>query len=195
MDYNYTILNYKNQINYPPDTKLVDALKRLKQRDFETNVNHVKEEDSSIDIFLDNVSKNKEVSEIKVNKYLNRGSSALVFETPEGDILKLTSGNHFPMNRPHADFDVPIFKKGKCGKIFYYIEEKLYQHGITEGFVEIIKDKIKAEGYRVSDLFTYDVHQVGLSGSGKLYLLDPECAKYKTIFHAIYDKLKRMILK
>ena len=191
MDYNYTLLNMDKQINYPSHTKLIDALKGLRQKEIAVfgNIN------SSLDEFIENIAKNKEVSSFEVHKYINRGASAMVFETPDGDILKLTSGNHFPMNRPHESFDVPIFKKGKCGKIFYYIEEKLFQHELSEGFVEIMKDMIKSEGYKISDLLSSDMHQIGFSKTGKLYLIDPECAKYKTIFHALFDKCKRLMFK
>ena len=143
--------------------------------------------------FAQNVDKNEELAGTKVKKYLIRGSSAVVFETPEGDVLKLTSGNHFPLNRPQEDFDVPIIKKGKAGKVRYYFEEKLSQRGLSEGFVQEIKEQIKAAGYKCSDLRDYDTFQIGLSEKGKLYLLDPECAKYKTVFHAIGDKCKRFL--
>lgn len=182
MNFNYGNINFKKQINFPPDTRLIDALKELREEGSESPF---------MDVFVEGVEKDKSVSDIKIDKYLNRGSSAFVFETSQGDVLKLTEGNHFPLNRPHESFDVPILKQGKCGKIFYYIEEKMYQHGLSEGFVKIIRDKIKAKGYKASDLSGWDTHQIGLSEKGKLYLLDPECAKYKTIFHAIYDKIKR----
>ena len=57
------------------------------------------------------------------------------------------------------------------------------------------KDMIKAAGLRPYDLLDGDVFQLGMSKEGKLYLLDPECAKYKTIFHAIFDKMKRLLTK
>lgn len=141
------------------------------------------------------MSKNEELSNIKVSKYLGRGSSAVVFETSDGNILKLTETNHFPLNRPVQSFDVTIYKHGKAGKIHYYFEEKLFQHGLSEGFVSIMKDMIKAAGLRPYDLLDGDVFQLGMSKEGKLYLLDPECAKYKTIFHAIFDKMKRLLTK
>ena len=190
MDYNYTLLNIDKQINYPPKTKLIIALVELRNKEVIDS-----DADSSLDEFIENIEKNKEISNLTVSKYINKGSSAVVFETPEGDILKLTSENHFPMNRPHESFDVPVFKKGKSNKIYYYIEEKLYQHGLSDGFVETMKEMIKAKGYKISDLCESDIQQLGLSKTGKLYLLDSECAKYKTIFHALFDKFKRLMLK
>ena len=49
---------------------------------------------------------------------------------------------------------------------------------------------IEEKGFKASDLASSDFYQVGLSKNGKLYLLDPECAEYKTIFHAVWDKVK-----
>lgn len=144
---------------------------------------------SEIDLFRRNLAKNEELP--KVTKLLTSASSSVVFETQDGDVLKLTNGNHFPLNRPVESFDVPIKKHGRSGKTHFYIEEKLYQEGLNTGFVQIIKDKICKSGYKPSDLGSNDFHQIGISEKGKLYLLDPECAKYKTIFHAIWAKIKR----
>lgn len=183
--------------NYVPDTNLeyktpvplIQVLKDLQQKELCEFRNF----DSSLDVFIKNVSKDEVLSSNKIKKYVQKGSSAIAFETPQGDILKLTIGNHFPMNRPQADFDVPIIKKGRAGKVYYYLEEKLMQHGLSEGFVDIIREKIKAEGFKPYDLYDYDIHQIGMSQDGKLYLLDPECAKYKTIFHALFDKITHLL--
>ncbi len=147
------------------------------------------------DIFEKEISKDSALALQKVKTFLCSGASALVFETFDGRILKLTHGNHFPMNRPIESFDVPVYKKGRIGKVYYYIEEKLYQHGLSDGFTEIVKDMIRHEGYRTSDMYDGATHQIGISKDGRLYLLDPECARYKTIFHALLDKLKKFILK
>lgn len=166
-----------------------------KPNTLKSTLNNIKNENSDIDIFIKAVSNDEKLSNIKIKNFLAQGSSAIVFETDDNKILKLTKGNHFPLNRPTEDFDVPIYEKGKIGKIHYYLEEKLYQHGLSEPFVETIKERIKNKGYRTFDIFDGDINQIGLSKDGKLYLLDPECAKYKTIFHAIFDKAKKFILK
>lgn len=160
-------------------------------------LHQIKETDNCeiFDIFIKETSKDTELSSQKVRCLVGRGSTAAAFETPEGKILKLSIGNHFPMNRPHESFDVPLYAKGKIGKIHYYIEEKLYQHGLSPEFVDIVKQAIKQKGYKTFDFYDYDVQQIGISKDGKLYLLDPECAKYKTIFHAIFDKIKNGIKK
>ena len=178
----YKNITFGNQNKNTPNT-LKATLENLKN----TNQN--------IDIFIKAVSNNEKLSNIKIKNFLAQGSSAIVFETEDNRILKLTKGNHFPLNRPPEEFDVPILKKGKIGEIHYYIEEKLYQHGFSEPFVEEIKAKIKNKGYKTFDIYDGDINQIGLSKDGKLYLLDPECAKYKTIFHAIFDKLKKFISK
>ena len=145
------------------------------------------------DVFIKEVSKNDEVANKLVKKYLCKGSAALVFETPEGEILKLTLGNHFPLNRPVESFDVPVYEHKKSGKVHCYLEEKLYQHGLSDVFVDEVKNYIREKGYRTFDFYDGDINQIGLSKEGKLYLLDPECAKYKTIFHAIFDKIKQLL--
>lgn len=161
-------------------------------------INHSREEKSKgndeyvkrIESYLENVYQNETLANYRVSKYIATGSSAIVFETEDGNVLKLTKGNHFPLNREAQDFDVPIYKKGKAGNVHYYVEEKLSQHSMPDYFVEIMKDRIKNAGFKSDDLLSYDTFQLGLSKEGELYLLDPECAKYKTTFHAICAKLK-----
>ncbi len=160
-----------------------------------TTLNQLKDEKPDIDIFIKAISYNNKLANTQIKGFVAKGSNALVFETSDGKILKLTTGNHFPLNRPQEDFDVPIYEKGKIGKIHYYLEEKLYQHGLSEPFVQEIKEKIKNKGYKTFDIYDGDTNQIGLSKDGKLYLLDPECAKYKTIFHAIFNKAKKFIFK
>jgi len=63
---------------------------------------------------------------------------------------------------------------------------------MTEGFIDIIKDEIKKKGYKPYDLGAWDLQQIGLSKNGRLYLLDPECARFKSIFHALWANLKKI---
>jgi hypothetical protein len=63
---------------------------------------------------------------------------------------------------------------------------------LSDGFVAEIIDMIKAKGYKPKDLSEMDIHQIGISKEGNLYLLDPECAKYKTLFHALWAKTKKV---
>ena len=182
-----TMIQENLSVEYKSPLQLRQALAECRQRE------HVScSTNEMLDVFVKEVEKNEELASMPVKKYLGKGSSAIAFETSEGDVLKLTEGNHFPMSRPVEDFDVPIFKKGKSGKIRFYVEEKLYQHGMTDGFVEIVKDMIKSKGYRPYDIGSSDIHQIGISKEGKIYLLDPECAQYKTVFHALWSKLKML---
>ena len=145
--------------------------------------------------FIDDLNLSGKILNKKIIKMLGSGSSAIAFETPDGKIIKITDGNHFPLNRPHALFDVPVYKKGHKGKTYYYIEEKLYQHAMPVFWVDSVRDMIRDKGYRPFDLSEYDTHQIGISKNGKIYLLDPECARYKTVFHALFDKTKHLLKK
>ena len=183
---------YNDGLKYKKPLKLVQA---LKMRQYAENKKRVCAKETSLEEFLEEVAKNKKLSGTKVSAYVGKGASAIVFETPEGKILKLTRGNHFPLNRPPQDFDVPIYKKGKSGSVHYYLEEKMYGHGLGEGFVDIMRDMIRKAGFKPYDMYDSDYFQLGMSREGKLYRLDPECARYKTIFHAIWDKVKRFCKK
>ena len=166
-----------------------------KSNTLKTALNEIKDPDCNIDIFIKAVSSDEKLANTEIKTFLGKGSSAIVFETPDNKVLKLPIGNHFPLNRPHEDFDVPIYKRGKIGKIHYYLEEKLSQHGLSDSFVEMIKKRIKNKGYKTFEIYDGDINQIGISSKGQLYLLDPECAKYKTIFHAIFSKIKNYFKK
>lgn len=187
-DFNTLPWNLTHSSEYSESKRLDEALLYSRNNDSQSAYEY-----KLFDEFRYDVDCNDDLASTKVKRYITSGSSAVVFETEDGDVLKLTKGNHFPMNRPHESFDVPILKQGQIGNTRFYLEEKLSQHGLSEGFVQIMKDKIKSAGYRCSDLGDCDIHQIGMSKKGQLYLLDPECAKYKTIFHAIYDKAKRFL--
>ena len=176
------------EINFSVKTNIPNVPQRL-----DSALKHLSKEEKINDVFIKGVSKNEELASMQVSKLIAEGSRTLVFETPTGDVLKLCDGNHFPLNRPQEKFDVPIFKKGKVGSLYYYLEEKLSQRNMSEGFVETVIDWIKEKGYKPYDIKN-NIAQVGISKDGKLYLLDPECAKYKTIFHAGYNKLKKTIV-
>ncbi len=145
------------------------------------------------DCFEKAISKDNDLASLPVKRFVGCGSSAIVFETADGNILKLTQTSHFPQGRPHESFDVPIIKQGRIGNIRYYIEEFLYQHGLSDGFVLQMQDMIKNKGYKYYDLNSSDTHQIGLSQNGKLYLLDPECARFKTPIHALLFKIKKLL--
>lgn len=185
---NYTVLNnYKpsfGRLKHPKQLELVLLEKSVDGKRFEMN-----------DLFVKRILENKELSSTPVVDLCGFGSSAIAFETSDGQVLKFTERSHFPFGRPREDFDVPIYKEGKLKKIHYYFEEKLYQHELTSGFISIIRDKIKEKGYLPFDLGSNDIHQIGISKDGELYLLDPECARCKTVFHALWNKIKSIRFK
>lgn len=57
------------------------------------------------------ISKIKDIKDIKIKSLMALGATALVFETEDGNALKLTPYDHFPSKRQPADFDLPCFKK------------------------------------------------------------------------------------
>ncbi len=148
--------------------------------------------------FIKDLSRKKDTNKIlkrKVTKLSGYGTSAMVFDTADGKVIKLTNGNHFPLNRPIEIFDVPVYLHGKSRKTHFYVEEKLFQHDMPVYWVNTVKDMIKSAGYKAYDFFDYDTHQIGISKNGRLYLLDPECARYKTVFNALFDKVLRLLKK
>ncbi len=182
--------------DYRRPVTLKKALIDIRNRD-ELNEGVLAEKDT-IERFIRDLQANKRIKKIlqrKVIKLAGYGSSAAAFETADGKIIKITDGNHIPMNRPLSCFDVPVFKQGKSGRTHFYLEEKLYQHQMPQYWVDTVRDMIKNQGFKPFDLYDCDTHQIGISAKGRIYLLDPECARYKTIFHAIFDKAKRFILK
>lgn len=178
-------------ITYPQAVELKSVLKDLLEA--ENIFTGVLGNKKALYKILKNTENNDKLKNQKVVKMLGVGNSAICFETDDGKVLKITDGNHFPMNRAVQPFDVLIYSKIKSKSVHFYFEEKLNQYNMPDGFVQMLKDEIKAKGYRTYDLYDTDLHQIGISKQGKLYLLDPECAKYKTIFHAIWDNLKRLV--
>ena len=60
-------------------------------------------------------------------------------------------------------------------------------------WVDTVKDMIKSDGYRAVDIYACDTHQIGVSKNGRVYLVDPESARYKTPVHAVVDKAQRAL--
>ena len=111
IDPNYKFLtrSYDRPEEYSEVKRLDEALSLRKastKNGYEQNI---------LDAFISGVSENEELAATKVRGYLATGASSIVFETSDGDVLKLTRGNHFPLNRPHEIFDVPIIELlGQC---------------------------------------------------------------------------------
>lgn len=142
--------------------------------------------DYELIMMRDDLSKVKELGAYKVNKMFAMGVRALVFETENGNILKITRGSHFPKQRKPEDFDLPVKKQGKSNTTFYYVEDKVFQDSITQEELRALVKHIKDKGYRMKDyLVHFDeenadyairVCQFGKTADGKLYLIDPGCA-------------------
>ena len=132
---------------------------------------------------LKNIS---ELSCYKVKSLFGLGSFALVFETEDNKVLKITGFNHYPNNRKPDFFDLPIFKHGVSGNTHYYIEEKVSQDNLSQSELRTFIRAIKDKGYRLVDyLLHYDdsdkeltirTCQFGRAKNGKIYLIDPGCA-------------------
>ncbi len=143
-------------------------------------------EDMAIEANSDNFIRN-----IKVKRLIGMGSYALVFETTDGNALKMVGMEHFPYKRKPTFFDIPIIKKGSLGHSKYYIEEKA-QMNVTKDEAFNLINKIKECGYKINDCFynsdtktfkeeVFDkelvkLDQFGRSKNGKVYLIDPGCA-------------------
>lgn len=130
------------------------------------------------------VSSNDFLKNIKIKKLLDLGAFALVFETDNGQILKLTKGTHYPNNRKSDFFDLPVKKQGKVSNTYYYLEEKISQENITQNELEEFVKKIKEKGYFLVDYMYFDykndklkikTQQFGKTKDGTLYLIDPGC--------------------
>ena len=146
-----------------------------------------------VESFLNDLEKKKELLETKIVNVSGYGTRAIAFETKDGDILKITRKNHFPKNRPQEHFDVPIFIKGHKGKTYYYLEEKLSQKSLPDNAAEYIQKQIESLGYKTFDFSAKSNFQIGKDVCGKLYLLDPECARSKNVFHTIFRRILKLI--
>ncbi len=133
----------------------------------------------------------KIINDTKVTSLLGFGINAMVFETQDGEVLKLTCKNHFPDNRKPADFDLPIREKGyityQHRPYYYYFEEKVNFENLTKSEVIKLINHMKELGYTVVDYLNkpHEINpsnnnikfkQFGRAKDGKIYLIDPECA-------------------
>lgn len=144
---------------------------------------------SEFQMMYKDVSRLNELSSIKVKSLLAMGCSALVFETSDGNIIKLTPHNHFPGNRKQECFDLPCIKQGKANSTYFYIQEKATQDDITVEEIENLVKKIKNTGYYMQDYLragfienaNKDIRkeQFGRTKDGLIYLIDPGCAVKK----------------
>lgn len=141
----------------------------------------------------------KSIRDRKVNGMIDYGQTAYVFETENGDILKITSRDHF-LGRKSTDLDIPIKSHQKLSPesfCHYYLEEKT-SNDITSKDIELCEKQADKLGYKIVDK-RYD--QFGKTKEGKVVIIDPECIRKKGAFGLLnykFNKLKsyaKIILK
>ncbi len=156
----------------------------------------IMDEKQDVKQFLDDLKETK-IGKRKIKRVIGSGSSSIAFETPMGDILKISHSNPFIKNRPVQDFDAEIYKRGKHNTSYYILEEKLDKVDFMEDDnpVADVVDKIEKKGFDVYDLWDVQTWQVGRSKDGELKLLDHECARYKSWFHRIKTVIKQFLGK
>ena len=149
----------------------------------------------------------EDVKNLKIKSLLSMGCTALVFETADGRILKVSPYDHFPDGRKPDDFDLPAFS-GKSGYTHYYLQEKVSQENLSQSELREFVESIEKRGYYLHDYTIKKVDsgnvieaaeeinpaQFGRAKNGKIYLIDPECAtlsECKSMLGGLGKKLKR----
>lgn len=113
----------------------------------------------------------------KIKQVLEAGASCMVFETPSGNIIKLSRSNPFPENRPAEDFEAKIFKRCQYKDTYYLLEEKLQDcKNNKKQEIAKVRKKIKDAGYNVFDLDDFQIWQIGVNSRGEIKLRDHGCA-------------------
>lgn len=175
---------YLNRIQYTNEISLGDALSGFltPDKNFGKELFGIIADKQKVQGFMEKFSRNfPAILDYKVIGLNGFGSSAMAFETFNNKILKLSYKNHFPNNRPIADFDIPVMLHGHSGDYFYYVEKKAdVMQSIPENMqeqYEALKRSILSQGY---DLVDFEPKQAGfVAGENKFYLVDPQCAKLK----------------
>ena len=136
------------------------------------------------------LSANKELKEIKVNGMIDFGQTAFVFETEDGDILKIASRDHF-LGRKPKNFDLPIkkyFKTSPRSFCHYYLEDKTLMDFSDDELIDFT-EKIRKAGYEIVD---ERWEQFGKTKDGQMVLIDPECARRNGIFGFLTQKFVKL---
>lgn len=190
-------------IEYSAPQPVIQALENL----ITTNLSHIRRDlensmhnKAELKLLVSDLKKNPDIANINVNKLLALGLFAYVFETENGDVLKLTGKNHFPDNRDIEPFDVPILERGKMQNgTYYYVEKKLSQENLSQDEIIEFCKEIQSQGFVLRDVFgnfgKLLVRQFGKDEDGKLYLLDPECAMLEKARLPILKRIKRTIIE
>ena len=113
--------------------------------------------------------------DMKFVRYLGAGNTAMAIENTDGKVLKLSFVNQFSFDRKPEKFDARVYEKGKTDdEYYYYIQEKCDITKITNNDIDKISKMIEDAGYTPFDM---SEDQIGTAKDGKVYLIDPECAK------------------
>ena len=195
---NLPILDTTNRIFQNFYYKKPVTLKRALYDIFETQSmkDGIMGEKDQIKQFISDL-KDEKIGQKKINKIIGAGSSSIAFETPMGDVLKISHKNPFVGNRPIQDFDAVIFQKRKYKNSYYLLEEKLDKVNFFEDDnpVSQVAEKIQQKGFKVYDLWDMQTWQVGRSKNGELKLLDHECAQFKSKFHKIKTFINQFLYR
>lgn len=134
---------------------------------------------------------NKELQKLKVKGMIDYGQTAFVFETESGDILKITSRDHFLGRKPEC-FDLPVKAHGKLSPksyCHYYIEDKISDLEDVKEMNQAVKN-IQELNFKVVDC---EMRQFGKAGNGQVFLIDPECVRKSGIFGFIKQKFAKIV--
>lgn len=113
--------------------------------------------------------------DMKFVRYLGAGNSAMAIENEEGKVLKLSALNQFALDRKPEKFDARIYESGTTDSGYhYYLQEKCDITKIKKDDIGKISKMIEDAGYTPFDM---SEDQIGIANDGKVYLIDPECAK------------------
>lgn len=157
--------------------------------------------DFEIQEIIKDLKKSPKIANLNVKSLYGLGATAFAFELENENILKITQYNHFPDDREPADFDTPIYEKGKIGQnTYYYIEEKLFQANLDQDEIKELCDYIESQGYELRDVQDirdnkYLERQFGKDKNDNLYLCDPGCARLEEHRLPILKRIKRAIFE
>lgn len=117
----------------------------------------------------------KKFDNMKFIRYLGSGNTAMALENTEGKVLKLSARNQFGFDRKPEKFDARVYENGTTEDgYYYYIQEKCDRSRIKQEHIDKISQMIEDSGYNPFDM---SEDQIGIAGDGKVYLIDPECAR------------------
>ena len=136
------------------------------------------------------LSTNTNLKDLKVKGMIDYGQTAYVFETEDGDILKITSRDHF-LGRKETELDNPIksHQKASPESFCHYYTEGMTTSDINSKDIDSFVQRADKMGYKVVDK-RFD--QFGKTKDGRVVVIDPECIRKKGIFSLLNYKLNKV---